>query len=74
MVGRWERDVVAPPPVEGDQEGLRRDILSEARPQPPRHVPVDLGVVAIEDLREPLGLAPGMPDQQRVGDRRCRVR
>jgi hypothetical protein len=49
--GAGIRDVVAPPPVEGDEERLRRDVLREARPEPSRDVPVDLGVVAIEELR-----------------------
>jgi hypothetical protein len=49
------RQVVAPRPVEGDQERLGGHVVGEARTEPARHVSVDLGVVAVEDLREPLG-------------------
>jgi hypothetical protein len=53
--GERVRHVVPAPPVEGDEKGLRRHIVREARPEPPRDVPVNLGVVTIEDPREQLG-------------------
>lgn len=60
----WVRHLVALPAVEGDQECLRCDVVGEARgAKSARHVSVDRDVVAVEDLREPLGLAAGPLDQ-----------
>jgi hypothetical protein len=36
----------------GHQEGLRRDVIGGVSAESPVHVPMDLGVVALEDLGE----------------------
>jgi hypothetical protein len=50
-------------PVEGVEERVRGHVVREARPEPARHVPVDLRVVTVEDLREPLRLTPRPLDE-----------